>query len=311
MEAPNVKKVLVVGAGVMGHGIAQVYAQAGLETNLVDLNEKILNRAMNLIRSNLETLAEFGRVQAAEIPAVLDRIHPSTDLAAGAQDVDLAVETVNEVAEVKKKVFADLERVCPPDTVLSSNTSSLDIFNIAELERPERLVAAHWFAPPHIVPLVEVCPGPKTTPEALNLVVGLLKKAGKQVVVLKRFFPAYIVNRIQFAIMRTVFEIIENGWAEPAMVDLAVKASLGVRLPIVGVMQSCDFNGLDIVKNSLGKNPPKFLTELVEKGHLGVKTSKGIFDYSGRSEPEILKKRDQKYLKVLANLEELKAFESL
>jgi len=311
MDKQNVKKILVVGAGVMGHGITQVMAQAGLDTNLVDLNEKILNRAINLIRSNLETLSEFGRIQTSEIPAVLNRIHPTTDLTAGAKDVDLAFETVNEVAEIKKQVFTDLERVCSPDTVLSSNTSSLDIFNIAALARPERLVAAHWFAPPHIVPLVEVCPGPKTSPEALNLVAHLLEKAGKQVVVLKRFFPAYIVNRIQFAITRTAFEIIENGWADPATVDLAVKASLGIRLPIVGVIQSCDFTGMDIVKNALGEKPPRFVTELVEKGDLGVKTSKGIFDYGGRSEAEVLKKRDRQYLKVLAKLEEIKAFESL
>jgi 3-hydroxybutyryl-CoA dehydrogenase len=311
MDPKNVKSALVVGAGVMGHSIAQVFAQARIEVNLVDLDGKILERAMNLLKSNLETLAEFGRVSGNEIPAILARIHPSTDLAAAAKGVDFALEAVVEVPDVKKKIFSQLEEFCPEDTVLASNTSTLDIFSIAQAKKPERLVAAHWFAPPHIIPLVEVVPGPKTSPEVVTFTAKLMERLGKKTVVMKEFVPAFIVNRIQNHIGMAFFEILDNGWATPQEIDMAVKTSLGIRLPIVGVVQCLDFTGLDLVLDIMKTTGLK--TPLIEKkvtqGHLGAKTSKGIYDYGGQSEVEILKKRDRLYLKNLDHLERIKAFE--
>jgi 3-hydroxybutyryl-CoA dehydrogenase len=311
MDPKNVKSALVVGAGVMGHSIAQVFAQARIEVNLVDLDGKILERAMNLVKSNLETLAEFGRVSGNEIPAILARIHPSTDLSAAAKGVDFALEAVVEVPDVKKKIFSQLEEFCPEDTVLASNTSTLDIFSIAEAKKPERLVAAHWFAPPHIIPLVEVVPGPKTSPEVVTFTAKLMERLGKKTVVMKEFVPAFIVNRIQNHIGMAFFEILDNGWATPQEIDMAVKTSLGIRLPIVGVVQCLDFTGLDLVLDIMKTTGLK--TPLIEKkvtqGHLGAKTSKGIYDYGGQSEVEILKKRDRLYLKNLDHLERIKAFE--
>jgi 3-hydroxybutyryl-CoA dehydrogenase len=311
MDPKNVKSALVVGAGVMGHSIAQVFAQARIEVNLVDLDGKILERAMNLVKSNLETLAEFGRVSGDEIPQILARIHPSTDLAAAAKGVDFVLEAVVEVPDVKKRIFSQLEEFCPEDTVLASNTSTLDIFSIAEAKKPERLVAAHWFAPPHIIPLVEVVPGPKTSPEVVTFTAKLMERLGKKTVVMKEFVPAFIVNRIQNYIGMAFFEILDNGWATPQEIDMAVKTSLGIRLPIVGVVQCLDFTGLDLVldimKSTGLKNP--LIEEKVTQGHLGAKTSKGIYDYGGRSEVEILKKRDRLYLKTLDHLERIKAFE--
>jgi len=311
MDPKNVKSALVVGAGVMGHSIAQVFAQARIEVNLVDLDGKILERAMNLVKSNLETLAEFGRVSGDEIPQILARIHPSTDLAAAAKGVDFVLEAVVEVPDVKKRIFSQLEEFCPEDTVLASNTSTLDIFSIAEAKKPERLVAAHWFAPPHIIPLVEVVPGPKTSPEVVTFTAKLMERLGKKTVVMKEFVPAFIVNRIQNYIGMAFFEILDNGWATPEEIDMAVKTSLGIRLPIVGVVQCLDFTGLDLVldimKSTGLKNP--LIEEKVTQGHLGAKTSKGIYDYGGRSEVEILKKRDRLYLKTLDHLERIEAFE--
>jgi len=311
MDPKNVKSALVVGAGVMGHSIAQVFAQARIEVNLVDLDGKILERAMNLVKSNLETLAEFGRVSGDEIPQILARIHPSTDLAAAAKGVDFVLEAVVEVPDVKKRIFSQLEEFCPEDTVLASNTSTLDIFSIAEAKKPERLVAAHWFAPPHIIPLVEVVPGPKTSPEVVTFTAKLMERLGKKTVVMKEFVPAFIVNRIQNYIGMAFFEILDNGWATPQEIDMAVKTSLGIRLPIVGVVQCLDFTGLDLVldimKSTGLKNP--LIEEKVTQGHLGAKTSKGIYDYGGRSEVEILKKRDRLYLKTLDHLERIEAFE--
>jgi len=311
MDAKDVRKVVVVGAGVMGHSIAQVFAHHGVEVNLVDLDEKILERAMRLMRFNLDTLAEFGRVSRDEVSAILGRVHPSTDLAAASRDVDFALEAVSEVEDVKRRVFSQLDEACPEGTVLASNTSGLDIFSIAEVERPERLVITHWFNPPHIIPLVEVVPGPKTSQEVVSFAAELMERLGKRPVVLKEFVRAFIVNRIQNSIGLAVLEILEKGWATPEDIDIAVKTSLGIRLPIVGVVQTYDFTGLDVVRDvlkSYGISHP-LIEEKVRQGHLGAKTSKGIYDYGGRSEEEILKRRDGLYLRMLDHLEKIGAFE--
>ena len=313
MDVKNIRKALVVGAGVMGHSIAQVFAQAGIEVSLVDLNEKILERATNLIKSNLGILAEFKRVPRNKISTILKHIHPTTSLADGAQGADFAIEVVSEVAEVKKKVFAQLDELCSEDIVLASNTSGLDIFSIAEIKKPERLIITHWFAPPHIIPLVEVVPGPKTSKDVVTFAKDLMERLGKRPIVLREFVRSFIVNRIQNQISLAVLEILEKGWATPKEIDLAVKSSLGIRLPIVGVVQTYDFTGLDLVLDimkSYGVTHPIF-EEKVKKGHLGAKTSKGFYDYGGRSEEEILQKRDRLYLKMLDYLEKINAFEPI
>jgi len=304
---------VVVGAGVMGHSMAHVFAQAGIEVNLVDLDETVLEHAMDLMKANLETLAEFQKISGDDIPEILSRIHPYTDLAGGAEGVDFAVEAVAEVPDVKREVFSQLDQFCAGNTVIASNTSSLDIFSIAQISRPERLVVAHWFAPPHIIPLVEVVPGPKTSQEVVELTANVMKRLGKKTVIMKEFVPAFIVNRIQHSISRAVWEMLEKGWATPEEIDLAIKLSLGIRLPIVGVVQTTDFTGLDLIYDimkSEGSISP-LVEEKVKQGHLGVKTSKGVYDYGEQSEAEILRKRDRRYLKLLDYLEGIKAFEPI
>jgi 3-hydroxybutyryl-CoA dehydrogenase len=297
----------------MGHSIAQVFAQAGIDVELVDLDEGKLSRAMTLIQSNLDLLAECGRVPSAQIPEIVARIRPSTNLAAAAKDTGFVLEAVNEAPEIKQRVFSQLDRFCPPDTVLASNTSSLNIFKIARIKRPERLIVAHWFAPPHIIPLVEVAPGPATLPKVIAFTTALMQRLGKRPLVLKQYVPALIVNRIQNSIARVVWEMLEKAWATPEQIDLAVKTSLGIRLPIVGVVQSVDFTGLDVaadIMRGYGAVSP-VVAEKVEQGHLGAKTSKGLYDYGGRSEEEILTKRDRQYLKMLEHLERIRAFDPI
>ncbi len=311
MNSNSVGTVLVVGAGVMGHSIAQVFAQAGIGVNLVDLEETRLLRALSLIRTNLDVLAEFGRLPSNEIPKVLGRIRLSTDLAASAKDAEFALEAVSEVPEIKNKVFSQLDEFCPQDTVLASNTSSLNIFKIACVKRPERLIVAHWFAPPHIIPLVEVVPGPDTRPEVVVFTAELMKRLGKKPLLLKKYIPSFIVNRIQNSIAKVVWEMLEKDWETPEQIDFAVKTSLGIRLPIVGVVQSADFTGLDLVADIMrayGEVNP-VVAEKVKQGQLGAKTSQGIYDYGSRSEEEILMKRDRQYLKMLEHLERIQAFD--
>ena len=309
----EIKKVLVVGAGTMGHSIAQVYATAGIEVNMIDINEDILNRAMNLIKSNLNTLAEFEWVKKNEISTILNHINPSTNLKEASQGVDLVVEAVSEEPDLKEKVFSQLDKYCSENTILASNTSSLDIFKIVKVKKPERLVIQHWFAPPHIIPLVEIVAGRKTSKDTVELSVKLIERLGKKPVVLKKYIDSFIVNRIQNAIGGVVFELLLRRIATPEMIDVAIKHSLGIRLPIVGVVQTMDFTGLDLVSDITKSKGIEIslIKERVEQGHLGAKTGKGFYDYGGKNEEEILKKRDRQYLKIFSHLEKINAFEPI
>ncbi len=172
-------------------------------------------------------------------------------------------------------------------------------------------MVAHFFAPAHIIPLAEVVPGPETSADALAFTVDFMRACGKTPVVMKKFGPGFIVNRIQRAIGETCMDMVQEGLVEPEEIDQAIKATLGIRLPIVGVMQTFDFQGLDMLlayQKNVGK-VYSFVEERVERGALGAKTSKGIYDYQGRSEAEILRKRDELYLKMIDYLTEIGAFE--
>jgi 3-hydroxybutyryl-CoA dehydrogenase len=307
----DVKRAMVVGAGLMGNSIAQTLAQAGIEVNLVDVGDEALERAVGLVRSSLEMLAESGKVSSGDIDTILDRIHPSTDLELSARGVDFVVEAVPEVPEVKKEMFSRLDEILPDEVIIASNTSGLDIYSFAEVSKPERLLIAHWFLPPHIIPLVEVVPGPATAPEAVDFTAGLLRRLGKEPVVMKGFTRAFIVNKIQNMMALAVFELLGSGLVEPEDIDRAVKYSLGIRLPIVGVVQTMDFTGLDLVLDigkSYGFSNP-FIEEKVAEGRLGVKTSRGIYDYGSRTEQDMVTKRDGLFLEMLARLEAINAFE--
>ena len=311
MNANAVKKVLVVGSGVMGSSIALVFATANIGVILIDVDKKILSRAMGLIESSLKTLVDFGKISNDKTPSILSHIKPSTDLTQMIGDADFIIEAVPEVPNIKKDVFSQLDRLCSEDTIIASNTSGLDIFNIVNMKRPKRLVIAHFFAPAHIIPLVEIVPGHTTSSETVSFTATLMERVGKNPIVMKKFGPGFIVNRIQKAIGEACFEMIEQGLAGPEEIDRSIKLSLGVRLPIVGVVQSMDFNGLDTLLNTM-RNDRKiysFIEEKVKKGHLGVKTSKGIYDYQERSETEVLRKRDELYLKMLEYLNKIHAFE--
>jgi 3-hydroxyacyl-CoA dehydrogenase len=311
MKLDKIDKITVVGAGVMGHSLAQVFAQNGYSVKLIDLDHDILEHALELIKSTLETLVELGELSHSEIQVILDRIEPTTDLSSALKDADFVLEAVAEVPEIKKALFSQLNKFCLRGAVLASNTSGLDIFNIVDVDNPERLIITHWFAPPHIIPLVEVVPGEETSAEVISLTVEILESLGKKPVVMNKFVPAFIVNRIQNTINSAVFEMIDNGWASPDAIDRAIKYSLGIRLPIVGVAQSLDFAGLDLIDNILQRvgTQSTYLEEKVKGGNLGAKTSKGIYDYKGRTEAEILKKRDALYLKLLNYLKKINAFE--
>ena len=312
------KKIVVVGAGIMGSGIAQTFAQAGYEVSLVDMQSEILTRARNLIESSLATFAYEGLLVEKQINETIKRINFTTSLEDGAQDADIAIEAVTEDAEIKKKVFAKLDKLCPPRTILASNTTSLNIFDIVQTSRPDKVILCHWYAPPQIMPLVDVVKGPHSSDEAIELMVRTLKIARKKPVVMDKFISGFVIPRLQLAMQREVFFLIDNGYLTPEDLDEAVKYSLAMRMMILGVVQRIDFGGLDLTVKNLQNQyvqshmtplsyKPKKVFELVAQGHLGVKTGKGFYDYHGRSEAEVYRERDVKLIRMLKAMEELEA----
>lgn len=308
------KKVAVIGAGTMGHCIAMIFAQAGYQVGLNDTSDEILGRAKSLIAANLETQAEAGLFDLAESSTVLGRIKYTNDLAAAVTDADLVIEAVFEEAGVKEEIFRRLDQAAPPGAILASNTSYLDIYKFLKSSRPDKVIIAHWFAPPHIVPLVEIVPGPETSEETISTTKEILEKLGKETIVLRKFLPGFIINRLQAALKLEALHLLDNGYISGEDMDKAVKNSLALRMPIVGLVQRFDFTGLDLTQQSLINKsylPPEVkdhsvvLEELIAKGRKGVKNGKGFYDYGGRTTEEILHERDLKLFNLRSFLEEL------
>jgi len=314
MTTSLIQRVLVIGAGTMGHSIALVFAQGGYEVDLVDMNEDILAKALKLIRSNLMTLKDAKMVNVRSIPKILGRIHPSTSFGV-VKKADLVVEAISENPKAKKELFQALDRLCPERTIFTSNTSYLNIFRLAKGIRPEKMLICHWYAPPHFIPLVDLVKGPGTSAMTIKTVREILLKLGKTPVVMKKFIPGYIVNRLQRAMAREIFYLLDGGYATAEEIDLAVKSSLGIRIPVVGVVQRYDYTGLDLAL-TFERNPsihlvskdrrPKTLEQLVKNGYFGVKSGRGFYDYSSKSIADVLKERDQKLIKLQKFLKEKK-----
>lgn len=304
----DIKNVLIVGAGTMGHSLALLFAKGGLEVNLVDKDPAALEKAINLIDSARKTLVKADFISGKEEERIHTLINATSDMRAAARDSDFAIEAVDEDPTVKKDVFTLLDSYCPKHTILASNTSGLNIFNILSIRRPEKVIITHFFAPPHIIPLVEVVPGQYTEKETVDSVIQLLQSLGKEPLLLKQYITGFIVNRIQRAISREAFSLVDQNYASIEEVDRAIKKSLGIRLPSVGILQTYDFTGLDVYYKICQENPielptssgpPNIVKEKVELGEFGVKTGRGLYDYSGKKREEILQRRDLNYIEIL------------
>lgn len=310
----DIRNVTVVGAGTMGHSLALVFAQGGYEVRLTDISDDALQKALRLIQANLATLVEAGGVREGDAPDILARIRPEPRIEEAARNADFVLEAVVEDAAVKRDLFAALDNTCPPRAILASNTSYIDIFEVVGPVRPDRLLITHWFAPPHIVPLVEVVRGPETSDETVATVKELLTGLGKRPMVLNKFLPGFIINRLQSALRAEALFLLDNGYASAEDIDAATKTSFGLRMPILALIKRLDFAGLDFTQKVLANRPynppePKQRSEavdrLVAQGRLGVKSGGGFYDYGGRSPEEIMKERDIKLLKLREFLREL------
>jgi 3-hydroxyacyl-CoA dehydrogenase len=316
VELGDIRRSLVIGAGTMGPGIAQVYATAGFAVDLVDTQGPALDRARDRIRLSLERLAAWGALPAADVPAILARIGTTTDLAAVAPEADVVTEAIVEDRPAKRELFAALDGWLRPGVLVASNTSGIDLFTLLRDVTPARLpdlVVHHYFLPAPIVPLVEVVGGPDTAPAAIDLSVRLLERLGRVPVVLRKFRANFIVNSFQVALGATVAELLADGVATPEEIDRAVKYSLGIRLPIVGVAQSLDFTGLELFARILrnGGRDAAYFEGLVAQGRAGARAGRGLYDYGDRPLEELEARRDARYWAHYRALRVLDAFEPI
>jgi 3-hydroxybutyryl-CoA dehydrogenase len=281
-----VEKVLIVGAGFMGSGIAQVSAQAGYQVHLMDINVAITDRALKDIRCSVEKLAAKGLLKEPS-QKVLARISPEKDLSS-APEVDWIIEAVLEVEELKRGIFQELDRISRPETPLATNTSSIPITRLAENTiRPERVLGLHFFGPVPLMGLVEVVKGEKTSPKIFELGVAFVQSLGKTPVRVQRDIPGFVMNRIFSAALREAVDLVDQGIATPEDVDVGMRLGYGWN---VGPFEIADNAGLDTcarvgqAMRTLGAGhlaPNSNLIErMVAEGRLGRKTGKGFYRYS-------------------------------
>lgn len=318
---PELKNITVVGAGLMGHGIAQAFAQKGLAVTLYDLGEELLTKATASIAENLGTFVEMGLETPEGAAKALERISTTTSLPLALESADLALEAAPENLELKQALFADMDRHAPEHAILASNTSMLSISRFgSEVRDPGRLIITHWFNPPHIVPVVEVVMGQGTRQQTKEAVFELLGRIGKTPVLVNQEIPGFLVNRIQTAMFREVLSLLEMGVASAEDIDRAIMGSFGLRLSVQGVLKTMDLAGLDLMLKGCGylfghiaggSEAPEVLRQKVARGELGAKTGQGFFSYGktipGAGDAPPGKARDKALLTILKALQEGKA----
>jgi 3-hydroxybutyryl-CoA dehydrogenase len=307
MTLPTSGTLAVIGNGVIGHGIAEIFAKAGWNALLIGRSRDSLSRAIDRIRSSLDEFVRAGLLSASAVPSAMSRITTSTSVEQAA-DADLIIEALPEDMDLKLGVFAQLDAICRPDTILATASghpaSSID----GRVTRKERVVAAHFWYPPQLLPLVEVCGSPQTSSETVSWICDALTAVNKTPVVLDREVPGFLGNRIQFAALREAWSLWAQGVASAEAIDSVVRNSIGRRLAVTGPIESADLGGLDTMYHfakfllpSLDRSlePPPAIGALVRDGHRGVASGRGVYDWAQRSGAALLSSRRQELLRWL------------
>lgn len=309
MNAEDIKRICNLGTGTIGPGITLTFALAGYQVQMYGRSDNSVKHGFESIKSILQKFQENGLVEKAEIPAIMNRIKGVTTFEDATKGVDFVIESIVENLSSKQEVFSKIESFCSPKTIFASSTSGLSPTAIADnLKHKDRFVAAHFWNPPHLIPLVEVVPGKYTSQNSIEVTSKLLDKIGKKPVILKREALGFIGNRLQFAMLREALSLIESGIATKEAVDATMKYALGRRLSTTGPFESADLSGLDIINNissylfeDLCNNTEvsSVLREVVEEGKLGVKTGSGFYEWTPDSLLKIKKNREDDLIEWL------------
>jgi enoyl-CoA hydratase / 3-hydroxyacyl-CoA dehydrogenase len=283
-----IKNITVLGSGIMGHGIAQVSAMAGYNVILRDIEQHFLDKAMEKIKWSLDKLVAKQKITEQQGQEIFSRITPIVDLAQSLEDCDLMIEVVPEIMELKKKVYAEVDKVAQQKTVFASNTSTLPITEIANTtSRPERFIGIHFFNPPQLMKLVEVIPGQKTSKELVVTTINFVKSVSKEPVICKKDVPGFIVNRLFIPLVHEAAYAMDRTGATKEEIDSAVKFTL--HFPM-GIFELADFTGIDVIHKATTEmhsrdkkviNPHPLIEKLYNEKKLGQKSGEGFYKYSG------------------------------
>jgi 3-hydroxybutyryl-CoA dehydrogenase len=290
MRASDIKRIAVVGAGLMGHGIALEFAACGYDVRLHDRDGAQLERARAGITDGLRQLGEIDRAPAAGLAAAPDRIVMDTDLKSAVVDTDLVIEAVTEDLDVKRALFRDLDRWAAPHAILASNTSTFLPSDLAAAtQRPDRVLVTHYFHPPYLLPLVELVRGELTTDDTVETMRDLYRHLGKAPAVVQKEVPGFVGNRLHMALYREALAIVAAGIASPQDVDTIVKTGFGRKLGIAGPFELSDASGLDVFLAVTERLFPQIdassevsplLRDRVARGELGVKSGSGFYHWT-------------------------------
>jgi 3-hydroxybutyryl-CoA dehydrogenase len=285
----GISRVAVLGLGTMGHGIAQTFALAGCDVACFDESANMRGSLIERVRTNLAAFVTAGLVEPWQIEPTLTRLRLAGTEEEAVAEAQFVTEAVPEDLEIKQTLFSQLERIAGPEAILASNSSSFPISQSgSRMERPERALVTHWFNPPHLTPVVEVVPGPHTSRDTVQTTLDLLLRLGKHPIRLQRELPGFLVNRVQVAIQREVWDLVGQGVATPEEIDAAIRGTIGFRFAALGPLEIHDFAGLDIqlatYRNLVSEirsdtTPPKAIQALAADGRLGVKTGRGFYNY--------------------------------
>lgn len=306
----KINNISVLGTGTMGHGIALLSAKAGLNVVMYGRSNESLERGFNNIKTSLNLFKSQGKLDSNSCEEILAKIKGVTTIEEAAKDADFILESLAEDLELKQKIFTELDKLCSADIILASNTSGLSPTAMAKnTKHPERIVVAHFWNPPHLIPLVEVVPGEKTSETTMSSTIEWVEFIGKKSVRMEKECLGFIGNRLQLALLREALYIVEQGWAKPEEVDKAIEYGHGRRLPVTGPLCSADLGGLDIFNNISAylfkdlcnsSEPSKLMQRMVESGQLGSKSGKGFYNWS---QSELEKKQKERADTLLYFLE--------
>ena len=303
MKEESIERVAVIGAGLMGLGIGVEFARFGYSVSLYNTTDATSKKAMEIAGEDLDLMVETQLITTEEAKAAYSRLRPTTDVEDAASGADYVIESVLEILTLKQKIFARLDEICPPPAVLATNTSSLKVTNIASAVRhPERVLATHYFQPPHFVPLVEVVGGEKTERPVVELTAQVLRGLRKKVAVIDMELPGFVGNRIQGAIGREIQALVDQGVCNPNMIDNIISFGFGRRMAYTGYFKRLDLIGLDFsytLAKGRDQEPWRPITERVERGELGMKSGKGFYDWPGNTAKQLHRRLNTELIRLM------------